>query len=135
MTKTADLLKDILTELQRLTPPPPTDVPINIGQTQVTAATPVKPSDPDVIASAGQPGYDVISVFNEKKKLSNKIWVMNDGPGILFAMASSNGERWTGESEILVKETRAFTQVYELRVRSPDAATKYRATEYEPAHI
>lgn len=135
MTKTADLLKDILTELQRLTPPPPTDVPINIGQTQVTAATPVKPSDPDVIVSAGQPGYDVISVFNEKKKLSNKIWVVNDGPGILFAIASSNGERWTGESEILVKETRAFTQVYELRVRSPDATTKYRVTEYEPAHV
>lgn len=135
MTKTADLLKDILTELQRLTPPPPTDVPINIGQTQVTAATPVKPSDPDVIASAGQPGYDVISVFNEKKKLSNKIWVINDGPGVLFAIASSNGERWTGESEILVKETRALTQIYELRVRSPDATTKYRVTEYEPAHV
>lgn len=136
MSNTATaLLKEILVELKRITPPPPTDVPINISQTQVTIATSVKPTDPDIIASAGQPGYDIISVFNEKKKLSNKIWVINDGPGVLFAIASSNGERWCGESEILIHETRSFTQAFEIRIRSPDGTTKYRVSEYEPAHV
>lgn len=132
-TKTPKL-KDILS---MLVPPFPEDIVINRAQTTVSISTPTKPQDPDVIANAaaGQAGYDTISVFYEKKKLSNKVWVINDGPGTLFAVATADGQKWSGESEIFPKEFRAFTTVYELRVRSPDASTKYRVMEYEPGHV
>lgn len=132
-----ELLINLLSELLRLTPPPPTDIPIQIAQTQVTVATPTKPDSPDAIADAasGLPGYDIISVFNEKKKLSNRIWVINDSPGTLFVISSSDGERFTGEGDILVHEWRAFTQCFELRVRSPDVLTKWRASEFEPGSV
>lgn len=137
MVSSVDLLKNILCELLRLTPPPPTDIPIQIAQTQVTIATPIRPHDANVIANAvaGQVGYNIISVFIEKKKLSNRIWVINDGPGTLFVISSSDGERFTGEGDILVHETRAFTHCFELRVRSPDALTKWRASEFEPGFL
>lgn len=132
-----DFLKSIFEELLTLTPPPPTDIPIQITQTLVTVATPLRPEDPDVIANAvaGTPGYDIISVFDEKKKLSNRIWVINDGPGTLFVISSSDGERFTGEGDLMVHETRAFTHCFELRVRSPDALTKWRASEFEPGFL
>ncbi len=131
------LINNILSELSRLTPPPTTDVPIQISQTQVTIATPVRPHDANVIANAaaGQVGYDIISAFNEKKKLSNRIWLICDGPGTLFVISSSDGKSFTGEGDLLPHEFRAFTQVYELRVRSPDGLTKWRATEFEPGSV
>lgn len=131
------LINNILSELGRLTPPPPTDVPIQITQTQVTIATPTRPHDANVIANAaaGQVGYDIINVFNEKKKLSNRIWLINDGPGTLFVISSSNGERFTGEGDLLPHEFRGFTQVFELRIRSPDGLTRWRATEFEPGSV
>jgi hypothetical protein len=110
------------------------DIPIQIAQTAVTIATPIRPLDPDTIANAaaGMPGYDIISIFNEKEKISEKIWLVNDGPGTLFALCSADGELFTGEGDILIHEYRAFVAVYELRVRSPDATTKYRLSEFEP---
>lgn len=132
-----ELLKNILNELRSLTPPPSSDIPLQITQTLVTIATTVRPQDADVIANiaAGQPGYDVISVFNEKKKLANKIWLINDGPGTLFVIASGDGERFTGEGDLLKNESRAFTQVFELRVRSPNALTQWRLSEFEPGFM
>ncbi len=131
------LLLDILDKIKLLTPPNPEDIVINRAQATVSIATPIRPGNPDILAdaAAGQPGYDIIPVFNDKTKISTKIWVINDGPGVLFAIASSDGSRFCGESEIMDKETRAFTQVYEIRVRSPNDATKYRVTEYEPGHV
>ncbi len=135
--ETISLLKSILVEVLRLTPPLSSDIPIQIVQTQVTIATPVRPDHPDVVANAaaGLPGYDIISVWNEKKKLSNKIWLVNDGPGTLFAISSSDGQCFTGEGDIMIHEFRAFTQVFELRVRSPDGLTRWRATEFEPGSV
>lgn len=132
-----DVLKNILSELSRLTPPPALDIPFNVSQTTVTVATPVKPQDPNVIANAaaGTPGYDIIHVYTVKKKLSNKIFLINDGPGTLFAVCSPDGQNFTGEGDILVHEFRAFTQVWGLWVRSPDGTTKFRITEYEPGSL
>jgi len=137
MVSSVELLKHILCELLRLTPPSPADIPIQIAQTLVTIATPIKPDSPDAIANAvsGLTGYDIISIFNEKKKLSNRVWLINDGPGTLFVISSSDGERFTGEGDLLVHETRAFTHCFELRVRSPDPLTKWRASEFEPGYL
>lgn len=114
----------------------PDDALINIAQTSVTIATSTKPQDPDVIANAtavpAQTGYDRIIIYNEVHRLSNKIWVINDGPDTLFAVATADAIKWSGESDILPGESRGFFNAYELRVRSPTATTKYRVTEYEP---
>jgi len=111
---------------------PPDDALINAPQTTVTIATPTKPESPEVLATAGQTGYDRVFVFLDGQRISSKIWVINDGPGTLFVIASYNLVKWSGESEIFLGEYRAFFNVYELRVRSPNAATRYRLTEYEP---
>lgn len=104
---------------------------INYPQTTVTVATATKPADPDVLTVGGAAGYDRIVIFHELHRLSPKCWVKNDGPGILYAVATSDGIKWSGESEIMLNEFRAFFNVYEIRVRSPDATTRYRTSEYE----
>ena len=114
---------------------------INYPRATVTIATPLKPSDPDVLATGVVPGgYDRIVVFHELNRLSPKCWIINDGDGaagtpILYAISTSDGIKWSGESEILTHETRCFLNVYELRVRSPGATTVYRVTEYEPGAV
>ena len=110
---------------------------INYPQATVTAATAARPADPDVIAAGGAAGYDRIVIFHELNRLSPKCWVTNDGDGaqgtpILYAIATSDGMKWSGESEIFTGEFRAFFNVHEIRVRLPGATTRYRATEYEP---
>lgn len=112
---------------------PPDDALINAARTTVTIATPTRPGNPDMLATAVLPGYDRVFVYLDGQRISRKIWLINDGPGTLFAIASYNLVKWSGESEILVGETRAFFNVFELRVRSPDVSTRYRLTEYEPA--
>ena len=112
---------------------------INYPQTTVTVATPVRPADPDVLAVGGAAGYDRIIIFHELNRLSPKCWVINDGAEqaapILYAVATSDGMKWSGESEILNHEFRAFFNVHEIRVRSPNAATRYRTSEYEPGFL
>jgi len=112
---------------------------LNYPQAAITAATALRPTDPDVIAVAGVAGYDRIIVFHELNRLSPKCWVINDGGvqagSILYAIATSDGIKWSGESEILEHESRAFFNVYEIRVRSPDITLNYRATEYEPGYL
>lgn len=113
---------------------PPHDALINQPRRTLTIATPTRPDSPNIIADAanGITGYDRVLVFFDGQRISSKVWLVNDGPGTLFAIASYNLIKWSGESEILLGETRAFTGIYELRVRSPDATTRYRVTEYEP---
>jgi len=112
---------------------------LNYPQAAITAATAVRPVDPDVLAVAGAAGYDRIVVYHELNRLSPKCWVINDGGeqagSILYAVATSNGIKWSGESEILEHESRAFSNVYEIRVRSPDITLNYRTTEYEPGYL
>jgi len=112
---------------------------INYPQTTVTVATPVRPADPDVLAAGGAAGYDRIIIFHELNRLSPKCWVINDGveqaAPILYAISTSDGIKWSGESEILSHEFRAFFNVHEIRVRSPSATTRYRTSEYEPGFL
>jgi len=111
---------------------PPEDALIAYPATTVTVATPIKPGNPDIIAAGGAAGYDRVQIFFNGQRISDKVWVINDGPASLFVIASYNLIKWGGEDEILPGEWRAFTTIYELRVRSPDGTTKYRVTEYEP---
>lgn len=119
---------DILRELQKITPP--SGVLISRPQAQISIATAARPHDPDVVSMPGSPGYDVISIFNDVERQSPKLWLVNDGPGTLFAICSPDGIKWSGECDIFQNEFRIFTGVWELRVRSPDASNKYRVSEF-----
>ncbi len=112
---------------------------LNIAQTPISIATATKPQDPDVIANAaiGQTGYDAITVYDDLRRLAPVVYVMNDGTGgagTLFAVSTSDGITWSGESEILIHEFRAFYNVHEIRVRSP-AIVLYRVSEYMPGFL
>ncbi len=130
--------QEILKQLQTINK----DYPLflNRAQTAITIATATKPQDPDVIANAaaGQTGYDAITVYDDLHRLAPVIYLMNDGTGgagTLYAVSTSDGGiHWSGESEVLVHEFRAFYNVYEIRVRSP-ALVLYRVSEYMPAFL
>jgi hypothetical protein len=128
------VLQDILHVLRRSEPA--TGLPINIGQTQITIATINRPVDANVIANAaaGQPGYDIISVFNSVHRVAN-VFLINDGPGTLFFVMSPDGQNWTGESEILIHEFRFITAAWQINIRSPNAATNYRVSEFLPGFL
>lgn len=131
---TSTVQTDILKVLRRSEPAP--GVPINITQTQVTIATVNRPTDANVIANAAavQPGYDKIEVFNSVHRTGN-VFLINDGPGTLFFVMTPDAQNWTGESEIMAHEFRFVTSAWEIRVRSPNAATVYRVTEFRPGFI
>ena len=111
---------------------PPEDALIAYPSTAVTVATPAKPGNPDIIATGGAAGYDRVLIFFNGQRISDKVWLINDGPGSLFVLTSYDLVKWSGEDEVKPGEFRAFTTAYELRVRSPLASTTYRLTEYEP---
>lgn len=125
---------EIITSVRRVSHyvAPPEDALIAYPSTTVTVATPVKPGNPDIIATGGAAGYDRVLIFFNGQRISDKVWVICDGPGSLFVLASYDLIKWSGEDEIKPGEARAFTTAYELRVRSPISTTTYRLTEYEP---
>ncbi|MDD3813313.1 MAG: hypothetical protein PHZ02_01595 [Desulfocapsaceae bacterium] len=117
----------------------PDDVLVNYPQAVVTIATPTRPDSPDIIANSTVvppiTGYDRIAIYYDRHRMANSIWVTNDGGDTLYVISSHNGINWCGESEIFPGESREFTAVYELRVRSPRACTMYRVTQYKPEPI
>lgn len=135
----SDELKEILKEIRELRREITRAFPLylNYPQTAISVATATKPADPSVIAKGGAAGYDSVLVFEQMHRLSPKCWLINDGlegVGTLYAVSTSDGISWSGESEILVHEARAFLNVHELRVRSPTLLS-YRVTEYEPVFL
>ncbi len=114
------------------------------GLVAVTASTPTRPANSEIISVAGSPGYDRIQVYESLDRNSPRLSVINDGAETLFILESSDGENWSSvELPILTGEARAFYNVYELRIRSPTAGSLttfigglhvggvYRATEHE----
>jgi hypothetical protein len=128
------LLEGILRLVKKLTTPD--DVLVNYPQTTITIATPTRPDSPDILANNTAvpplPGYDPISIYYDRHRIANSIWLTNDGGDTLYAISSHNGINWSGESEVFPGESREFTDVFELRVRSPRACTMYRVTQYKP---
>lgn len=111
------------------------------GLVALTASTPNRPENPNIIAAGGNPGYDRIQVYESLTPSRNapRLSVINDGSETLYVLQSSDGENWTSvEVPILVGEARILHNVYELRVRGPAAGNIttsiggiYRATEYD----
>lgn len=112
----------------------------NTGQVAIQVATPIPPMSPDIIANAssGTPGYQTESVYTALQRISPRITVINDGSDTIFVISTPDSTNWSNEAPILVGEARTFFNVWELRLRSPNAGdiTKltggiYRVTEFD----
>lgn len=115
----------------------------NTEITAISVATPIKPEHFDIVApnGPGGTGYDRVRIFEEVNRISPHVSVINDGTTALYILVSPDGQSWTTqEAPILVGEARLFFNVYELRIRSPEAGNTttltgglYRVTEYDYA--
>lgn len=101
-----------------------------INQT-VTYATPTQPISRDVFATASSAGYDRIQVHKNINRNADEFQVINEGPGSLFLLYTTDYQNWT-QNEIKLNEGKStiLNNVYELRVRAPRATCTYTATEY-----
>lgn len=136
-------LGGLLNELISLAEPaqPPIEKHFSTEETAISIATPNKPESPDIIANVttATPGYDRIQIHNIMNRNSPHVSVINDGSSNLFVITSTEGNTWSAEENpILVGEARLFFNIYELRIRSPEAGNTttlrggvYRATEYD----
>lgn len=84
------------------------------------------------VPSVGSTLYTKEYIYNSIGRKAEKVYVLNDGPGILYVRASyKEGELFTNEITIRDGEYIILRNVYELRHRSDTVGQSYRVTEYE----
>lgn len=77
-------------------------------------------------------GYTRVAIKDVLNRLSQEIYLMNQGPGTIYARKSNDGKTFSAtEIPIFAGEKGTFNDLYELRIRSDIALTRYRITEYE----
>lgn len=142
-----ETLAGILSELREVGKnkagiPAPYDNYYNTGQTIIANATPNPAAgqllEPDGVTAAGTPNYQREQVHVTLQRNAPKIGVINDGSSIIYVIATQDAETWSNEAPVLPGEARFFYNVWELRLRSPNAGNLalltggiYRVTEYD----
>lgn len=120
-----DLLTDEVTKLKP--PKPPKGVYYNSGIKTITTATAAsldQPTPPDV----NYPNKE--KIFDTLRRTAN-IRVLNEGPGDLYLLTTSDGATWnTNEIKVEIAERVIIEDAYEIALRADVANTKYRAVEY-----
>lgn len=76
-------------------------------------------------------GYVRVGIYDTLERISPVLYLINNGPGIIYARMSKNGQEFSFESPINEGEVKTYYNVYEIRLRSPTANTNYIVTEYE----
>ena len=95
-------------------------------------ATPDKPESQDVIATTTFAGYTQHRINEKIHRNASKLYVINDGPTALYVVSTPDAKRWSADEAIVYSgESREFYNVYEIRVRTPEADHIYRVTEYD----
>lgn len=105
--------------------------PYNLSSSTIVA-TPTQPSSREVLATISQPGYERVQIRKDIGRNGRKVYIVNDGPGTLYAIATKESFNWTSE-EILIEDGRHIVlyNVYEVRVRSIISGCAYTVTEYD----
>lgn len=86
------------------------------------------PAEDDVSVT----GYTRVAIKDVLNRLSQEIYLINQGPGTIYARKSNDGKNFsTTEIPIFAGEKATFNDLYELRIRSDISGTQYRVTEYE----
>lgn len=92
-------------------------------QTIETAVTTVIPAEDS--------RYTQHSVYEEMTRTAPVLYLINLGPGNMYIRTSGNGEDFSSiEYAVFEGGVTSFYDVYEARVRSPVAGTKYILTEH-----
>lgn len=89
---------------------------------------------PDVDNTNPVTGYTRVSIWDSTtpNRLAPKLYFINTGPGTIFVRVSKNGRDFSqAESTIFRGDYKVFNNVYELRIRTDTADTRYIATENE----
>ncbi len=109
---------------------PRKDIQYYVNQT-ITYATLTQPISREVFATASSAGYDRIQVKKDINRNADKLQVINEGPGSLYLLYTTDYQNWT-QNEIKLDEGKytILNNVYELRVRALRATCTYTATEY-----
>lgn len=95
-------------------------------------ATPNQPESQDTIATATSAGYTQHRINEKIGRNASKLYVINDGPIALYVVTTPDAKKWSADEAIIYSgESREFYDVYEIRVRTPEADHKYRVTEYD----
>lgn len=103
-------------------------------QTLANAVTFIPPEDD--VSDTGVNGYTRVAVWDILERLSQTIYALNQGPGTIFVRKSNDGKTFSAvEIPVFAGERHTFNDVYEFRIRTDLAGTRYRITEYETALI
>lgn len=96
----------------------------------IAAAGAVDPQDFD------SPVYNIEKVWANLEHNAQNLYILNDEPingNNLFAIVSHKSVMdFTTEMTIPPQEYLAYSNVYEIRLRSPKQGARYRVTEYKP---
>jgi len=90
----------------------------------------IKVAQPTVL-DANSNLYVREQVFERLGRNAPFLYCYNDGPGTWFVRASSDGNNFPEEYPIKQGESNTFTNVYELRHRTPTEGLNYRISEHE----
>lgn len=102
------------------------------GTQTLAVAVITVPAEDDVSIT----GYTRVAIKDVLNRLSQEIYLINQGPGTIYARKSNDGKTFsTTEIPIFAGEKATFNDLYELRIRTDLAGTSYRVTEYETALI
>lgn len=115
---------------------PEGEVLFNTGLQTVSVANANKPDNDNVFVAGAVSGYDQIRTYESLNRLSPLLTIINFGAGALYIIYSANGKNFS-EQEIYLPAPTTYRDyvwvtirnVYEARIRSPNAATQYMALE------
>ena len=103
----------------------------NSGLQTLPFAVPNVPQDNDTNPMTG---YTIVNVYTILGRRAPVIYLMNEGPGTIFARFTSTGNE-TGflseEKVVFEGEYATFHDVWQLILRTPTAGTQYRFSEFQ----
>ncbi len=94
----------------------------------ITSASGYSASKPE---SADSSAYTRHQIFVTTEKISDKVTVLNDGPGTLQVIVYHNTNIFSDEFPLYEGEYKVYNGVYEIKVRSDTVGLNYRITDYE----
>lgn len=102
----------------------------NSGLQTLPFAVPYVPQDSDTNPTTG---YTVVNVYTILGRKAPVIYLMNEGPGTIFARITSQSSIsgfLSAEKPVFEGETAEFHDVWQLRLRTTTAGTEYRFSEF-----
>lgn len=119
--KTNQILSSINTKIEKTTPSDTIGTYDRVAT--ITTAVISDPKDPTSSV------YQRENINNILGNNADTIYVYNDGPGLLYAIVSTDGIHYTNETLVYEGEVKQYNDVYTIGLRSPTALLNYRVTE------